>query len=106
MYSDIQDSICNVSSGLSENGPKFSYIISQHFLYLDYSWHPKAIVNGASIKLKNCKRSRRQRFKTSEPGPIVARNPNLCLAYANASPTTGAKVKLQTCSGGSNQDWK
>eukprot|EP00563_Minutocellus_polymorphus_P013048 CAMPEP_0181066890 /NCGR_PEP_ID=MMETSP1070-20121207/25577_1 /TAXON_ID=265543 /ORGANISM="Minutocellus polymorphus, Strain NH13" /LENGTH=402 /DNA_ID=CAMNT_0023147505 /DNA_START=36 /DNA_END=1244 /DNA_ORIENTATION=+ len=68
-------------------------------------WHPKVIINGSSIKLKNCKRSRKQRFSYSGTGPLRSRDPNLCISPATDSPTTGVKVKLQDCSGGSSQDW-
>ena len=66
------------------------------------------MVQGSSIKLKNCKRSRKQRFAsttTSDAAPLRSRDPNLCIAYATSSPDAGVKVKLQNCSGNSSQDW-
>ena len=69
------------------------------------------MVRGSSIKLKNCKRSRKQRFTSiatsteASGGPLRSRDPNLCIAYATSSPEAGVKVKLQNCSGNSSQDW-
>ena len=71
------------------------------------SWHPKAITEGSSIKLMDCKDKRKQRFKfggTAEP--ILSRDPNLCVSYATTeSPEVGDKMKLHNCSGNASQDW-
>lgn len=70
-----------------------------------YSWRPKGILQGSSIKLSNCKRSRKQRFRGESGGLLRSRNPNLCIAYAQSPPDVGAKVKLQNCTDAATLNW-
>ena len=70
-----------------------------------YSWRPKGILQGSSIKLSNCKRSRKQRFRGDSGGLLRSRDPSLCISYATSPPEAGAKVKLQNCTDAVNLNW-
>ena len=79
---------------------------SSPYLCPNLSWHPKAITEGSSIKLTNCKDKRKQRFRFSgTAAPIASRDPDLCVLYSNGPPSKGDKVKLQNCTGDASQNW-
>ena len=70
------------------------------------SWEPKNIDEGSSIRLRECKKTHKQRFKTGSNGSVRPRSDtDLCVTYQTDSPSKGDKVRLEDCSGSSSQDW-
>ena len=92
----------NLSSNcvVHHSSPYFCLFVS------NLSWHPKAITEGSSIKLTNCKDKRKQRFRFSgTAAPITSRDPDLCVLYSSSLPSKGDKVKLKFCTSDASQNW-